>query len=157
MSQTSTLDKFKAEMNDLLWVTMNLEDGSRIVYAGNQRRALQVAGMLVGNNAFTLNAFELGTRDALDEGLLHVYLVEGLLPAGWTELQPRSDETYAAPPRYTSVDDHFRNFFDAMRTRRPVVEDAVFGLRAAGPALLTNSAYFDKRICLWDPQTMTAS
>mgnify|MGYP003694531079 CR=1 FL=1 len=40
--------------------------------------------------------------------------------------------------RYNSTDDHFRNFFDAVRTRRPVVEDAVFGLRAAGPALLAN-------------------
>ena len=28
---------------------------------------------------------------------------------------------------------------------------------AAGPALLTNRAYFDKRICQWDPQTMTAT
>jgi len=30
-------------------------------------------------------------------------------------------------------------------------------LRAAGPALLSNVAYFDKRICYWDPQSMTAS
>ena len=71
------------------------------------------------------------------------------------ELQPRSDETYAAPPRYASVDDHFRNFFDAMRTRRPVVEDAVFGLRAAGPALLANHSYFENRPIGWDPEKMT--
>ena len=71
------------------------------------------------------------------------------------ELQPRSDETYAAPPRYNSVDDHFRNFFDAMRTRRPVVEDAVFGLRAAGPALLANHSYFENRPIGWDAEKMT--
>jgi diacylglycerol kinase family enzyme len=47
--------------------------------------------LLVGNNAYTLDAFELGTRDRLDEGLLHVYLVGGLLPSGWTELEPRSE------------------------------------------------------------------
>ncbi len=71
------------------------------------------------------------------------------------ELQPRNDETYAAPPRYSSADDHFRTFFDAVRTRRPVVEDAVFGLRAAGPALLANHSYFENRPIGWDAQKMT--
>mgnify|MGYP000601076710 CR=1 FL=1 len=42
------------------------------------------------------------------------------------------------PPRgYSDHADHFANWFDAIRTRKPVVEDAVFGLRAAGPALRT--------------------
>jgi predicted dehydrogenase len=71
------------------------------------------------------------------------------------ELQPRSDETYAAPSGYASVDDHFRNFFDAVRTRRPVVEDATFGLRAAGPALLANYSYFENRPIGWDAAKMT--
>jgi predicted dehydrogenase len=71
------------------------------------------------------------------------------------ELQPRADETYAAPQRYNSTDDHFRNFFDAMRTRRPVVEDAAFGLRAAGPALLANHSYFENRPIGWDAEKMT--
>ncbi len=70
------------------------------------------------------------------------------------ELQPRNDETYAAPARYSSADDHFRNFFDAVRTRRPVVEDAVFGLRAAGPALLANHSYFESRAIGWDAEKM---
>jgi predicted dehydrogenase len=71
------------------------------------------------------------------------------------ELQPRSDETYAAPARYNSADDHFRNFFEAVRTRRAVVEDAVFGLRAAGPALLANHSYFENRAIGWDAEKMT--
>ena len=70
-------------------------------------------------------------------------------------LQPRSDEIYAAPPRYSSADDHFRNFFDAVRTRHPVVEDAVFGLRAAGPALLANHSYFENRPIGWAAEKMT--
>jgi diacylglycerol kinase family enzyme len=53
--------------------------------------AADVRVLLVGNNAYTLDAFELGTRDRLDEGLLHVYLVGGLLPSGWTELEPRAE------------------------------------------------------------------
>jgi predicted dehydrogenase len=71
------------------------------------------------------------------------------------ELQPRNDETYAAPSRYSSADDHFRNFFDAVRTRRAVVEDAVFGLRAAGPALLANHSCFENRPIGWDAEKMT--
>jgi len=71
------------------------------------------------------------------------------------ELQPRADETYAAPQRYNSTEDHFRNFFDAVRSRRPVVEDAVFGLRAAGPALLANLSYFESRAIGWNADTMT--
>jgi predicted dehydrogenase len=71
------------------------------------------------------------------------------------ELQPRADETYAAPQRYNSTEDHFRNFFDAVRTRRPVVEDAVFGLRAAGPALLANLSYFESHAIGWNADKMT--
>jgi hypothetical protein len=36
-----------------------------------------------------------------------------------------------------------------------VIEDAVFGFRAAGPALLSNVSYFEQRVCEWDPETMT--
>ena len=71
------------------------------------------------------------------------------------ELRTRGDEVYAAPPRYSADEDHFRNFFDAVRTRHPVVEDAVFGLRAAGPALLANHSYFENRPIGWDAEKMT--
>jgi len=71
------------------------------------------------------------------------------------ELRPGNDEVYTAPPRYSADEDHFRNFFDAVRTRRPVVEDAVFGMRAAGPALLANYSYFESRPIGWDPEKMT--
>jgi predicted dehydrogenase len=71
------------------------------------------------------------------------------------QLRPGHDEVYATPPRYNSTEDHFRNFFQAVRTRRPVVEDAVFGLRAAGPALLANDSYFENRPIGWDADKMT--
>ena len=32
----------------------------------------------------------------------------------------------------------------AVRIRKPVIEDAVFGFRAAGPALLSNMSYFEQ-------------
>ena len=46
------------------------------------------------------------------------------------------------------------NFLAAVGSRKPVVEDAVFGLRAAGPALLANASHFERKICGWDPRAM---
>jgi hypothetical protein len=34
------------------------------------------------------------------------------------------------------------------------VEDAVFGFRAAAPAVLSNLSYFENRIVEWNPQTL---
>ncbi len=65
-----------------------------------------------------------------------------------------SDEVYSAPAGYSDGLDHFRNFFSAVRSRKPVVEDATFGVRAAGPALLTNQSYYENRIMNWDPEKM---
>lgn len=46
------------------------------------------------------DAFELGSRDRLDEGLLHVYVAEGLLPSGWSDLSPRTEMAIeSASPR----------------------------------------------------------
>jgi predicted dehydrogenase len=53
--------------------------------------------------------------------------------------------------------EHHRNFYNAVRSRKPHFEDGVFGFRAAGPALLTNISLWEKRVCGWDPETMTAS
>lgn len=70
------------------------------------------------------------------------------------EISKGNDERYTAPPRYNERLDHFKNFFRAMRTRKQVVEDAVFGFRAAAPALLANISYFESRVVEWDPETM---
>jgi predicted dehydrogenase len=69
-------------------------------------------------------------------------------------LRPREETVFAAPGGYSDTYDHFRNFFDAVRTRKPVIEDAVFGYRAAGPAVLTNISYFEGRPIDWDPERM---
>jgi hypothetical protein len=36
-----------------------------------------------------------------------------------------------------------------------VTEDAIFGFRAAGPALASNVSFFEQRMLEWDPQTIT--
>ncbi|HEY6332347.1 MAG TPA: Gfo/Idh/MocA family oxidoreductase [Blastocatellia bacterium] len=70
---------------------------------------------------------------------------------------PILDETYYPPNDYNDSLSHFTNFFTAIRSNTPVIEDAVFGLRAAGPALLSNFSYFDKKPYRWDPATMKVS
>src|SRR3954447_5057285 len=78
--------------------------------------------------------------------------------AKWTDAQkkrPKKDDVvYKAPDGYDEHLDHVTNFFDAMRTGKHVVEDAVFGLRAAAPALSCNESYFQKKIIRWDPVNM---
>jgi predicted dehydrogenase len=63
-------------------------------------------------------------------------------------------EKYMAAPEYSDSYDHFRNFFSSVRSRQPVVEDAVFGFRAAGAALLSNLSYEKGSVVHWDPETM---
>ena len=72
-------------------------------------------------------------------------------------LRPQSVEIYEAPDGYSDQIDHHRNFVEAIRTRRAVIEDPFFGLRAAGPALLTNSCYYERTSYQWDPLTMNAT
>lgn len=59
---------------------------------------------------------------------------------------------YAAEKGYKGAHfDHFYNFFNAIRTKSAVTEDALFGYRAAAPALLCNDSYFGNKIMQWDP------
>lgn len=78
--------------------------------------------------------------------------------AKWTAEQrkrpTKNDVTFKAPQGYSDHLDHFTNFFDAIRTGKPVVEDATFGFRAAAPALACNESYFQKKIIQWDPVRM---
>ena len=67
---------------------------------------------------------------------------------------PREVEGFAVPPGYSDSFDHFRNFFQSVRSRQPVVEDATFGFRAAGAALLSNLSVERESVVRWDPEAM---
>ena len=71
---------------------------------------------------------------------------EGAPPVGF--------EKFVAPAGYSDSYDHFKNFFAAVRSRQPVVEDAVFGFRAAGAALLSNLSMERGAVVGWDPDAM---
>lgn len=63
-------------------------------------------------------------------------------------------EKFSAPKGYSDSVDHFRNFFSSVRTRKQPVEDATFGFRAAGAALLSNLSNERGAVVKWNPETM---
>jgi predicted dehydrogenase len=87
-----------------------------------------------------------GKKDA-DPGKQYVYNRKDMLPPDKLE--------YVAEQGYKGAHfDHFYNLFNAMRTGGKVSEDALFGYRAAAPALLCNDSYFQNRIMHWDPKAL---
>ncbi len=61
---------------------------------------------------------------------------------------------YVLPDGYSAHVEHFTNFFEGIRNNKPIVEDPVFGFRAAAPCLASNDSYFQKKIIHWDPVNM---
>ena len=62
--------------------------------------------------------------------------------------------TYTGPS-YDDLAPHMWNFFEAVRSRKPVVQDAVFGHHAAAACHMANQAYFRKSVVTWDEATST--
>lgn len=60
---------------------------------------------------------------------------------------------FKAPEGYDANLDHHLSFYNGIREGKPIKEDALFGMRAAGPALAANKSYFEKKIINWDPET----
>jgi predicted dehydrogenase len=61
---------------------------------------------------------------------------------------------YKEPDGYDEHLDHFMNFFEGIRHGKPIVEDPVFGFRAAAACLACNDSYFQRKIINWDPVNM---
>jgi predicted dehydrogenase len=61
---------------------------------------------------------------------------------------------YVVPRNYDDRYDHLVNFFNSVRNGVPVFENAVFGFRAAAPALLCNESYRQGKVLGWDPVAM---
>jgi predicted dehydrogenase len=100
---------------------------------------------------YTIDTFPKATQEAFLKEYRAKY------PENKQEISGSNQDTYAPPSGYSDSVDHFTSFFEGMRSRKSVVEDAVFGFRAAGPALLANRSYFDNRAYDWNPETMTFS
>ena len=142
----------------------NLSLSVNFIAGGGSSSILRLTGsegMMVIDNGVTV--MRRGVVEAVDtyaipsfpRGVQETYQKEFLVKhpqAGG--LSETGENRYLPAGNYDARLDHFRNFFDSMRTRKALIEDAIFGFRAAGPALLTNQSYYDNRPFTWNPETM---
>ena len=49
-------------------------------------------------------------------------------------IKGQSETKFNAPPGHSAHQEHHRNFYQAVRSRKPFFEDSMFGLRTAGPS-----------------------
>jgi len=80
--------------------------------------------------------------------------------AEWAKEHPESkpgefkidedSEVFTPPPNYSDMSDHLANFFHAVRTRQPVVENEVFGSYTAIGCHMSNNSYFNRTAAVWD-------
>ncbi len=96
------------------------------------------------NPSYYANSFPKSLRDK--------YINEwreknGPKPGGQKEVEA---DSYHTPPGYNITRDHLWNFFEAVRTRKPVVEDATFGNNTSIACHMANTSYFKKTAVEWD-------
>jgi predicted dehydrogenase len=132
------------------------EESEGLIFTGSEG-TMEIAGNTVSISRSPRQkepGYTVGTfTDAMQKEILEAYRQKYPLthPVGEP---PTGYEKYVAPPGYSDSYDHFHNFFEAVLTRKPVVEDAVFGYRAAGAALLSNLSIERGAIVRWDPDNM---
>jgi predicted dehydrogenase len=64
--------------------------------------------------------------------------------------EPMPETTSFRGPDYDDMKPHLWTFFEAVRSRKPVVEDAVFGHHAALACHMANESYFRQKAVWWD-------
>ncbi len=115
-------------------------------------------GFIVSNSIMS-KAPGIGGWDALDTypAAMQVELRKQYNQKYSKEDQKRPEKPaskYTAPEGYNEHFEHFANFFEGVRTGKPVVEDPVFGFRACAPCLACNDSKFQNKIINWDPLNM---
>jgi diacylglycerol kinase family enzyme len=65
-----------------LWLGVRRRPG---VWASIDGRPVSARVLLVANNSYELSLFSIGVRERLDEGRLHLYTANGLVPSTWEE------------------------------------------------------------------------
>ncbi len=142
---------------------VNFADGSG---GGEYTRLIGTDGMIeMEGNSFRVKHQKLpqapgyGGWDSLDtfsqeEQKAYVAWYDRKYPPDTRSVLQPKDIVYSAPDGYDEHVEHLANFFESVRTGKSVVEDALFGFRAAAPAVASNMSYFEKRPIHWDPELM---
>jgi predicted dehydrogenase len=69
--------------------------------------------------------------------------------------EPMFESVNYKGPDYDDVKPHLWTFFESVRSRKPVAEDAVFGHHAALACHMANESYFRRAAVTWDEKTRT--
>jgi len=69
--------------------------------------------------------------------------------------EPMPETVSFRGPDYDDMHPHLWAFFEAVRSRNPVVEDAVFGHHAALACHMANESYFRRSAVVWDKASQT--
>jgi predicted dehydrogenase len=95
---------------------------------------------------------------ANDDPLMATKLGKNVSVSERKKILPPAKTVFTAEEGYKGAHyDHFTNFFTAIRNKSSVVEDALFGYRAAAPALLCNDSYYADKAIKWDPVNLKVS
>ena len=132
------------------------EESEGLIFTGSE------GTMEIGGNGVSVNRVPRETEpgltvetftEAMQKQIHEEYRAK--YPRRHPETAPTANfERYVTAPGYSDSYDHFKNFFASVRSRQPVVEDTVFGFRAAGAALLSNLSYERGTVVKWDPEAM---
>jgi predicted dehydrogenase len=150
-----------ATLYDYEGVTVNLhcnqnnEAGEPIIFYGSE------GTMTINGNSLSVTPQDTSPRP------------EGYSLNGWTAAQKQQYmeewhaahpappaklakvENFAAPAGYNDTADHIANFFEAVMTRKHVVEDEIFGHHAAVACHMANHSYFHRAVAQWDAGSET--
>jgi hypothetical protein len=69
--------------------------------------------------------------------------------------EPVVETTVFKSVQFDDLKPHLWNFFQAVKSRKPVTEDAVFGHHAALACHMANESYFRNSAVYWDDRTNT--
>jgi predicted dehydrogenase len=89
----------------------------------------------------------------LKEQFIEEHKDDPLADVGTASKQPkRKKETVTQ--RAEGTEDHIRNFFDCIKTRKQPIENVEFGCGTAVAAHMANISYREKRQVIWDAQKL---
>lgn len=92
----------------------------------------------------------LGWPEKLRKEYLEQWRKEHPVPLPGQSPLTQSAETFQAAPSYDYQVDHMNNFMESVRSRRPAVEDAVYGNNTSIACHMANASYFKKTMAVWD-------
>lgn len=102
----------------------------------------------------SIGSFAKEMQDKLTKAHREKYPIVKPTPSNLPEV---AETRFNTPGGYDMHIEHHRAFLAAVRAKQPSIEDAVFGLRTAGPALLCNVSQFQGKICRWDPENLVVA